>query len=497
MRTNRKHLGMIVLGMWAFLLSFSLAHGLQEDLKARRDRLKDLLGPETMLIAWSAPTRLYSRDIEYEYRQDSNLYYLTGITQPETTLILMPGNRTRQEILFVRQPDARREHRQGHTLTRAEASQVSGIETVYLRHQFESFVGALFNRRPYSVPRRVKTPEYDVFFSALGQGKARLALLLGPAPQLSEELTAPYAFAKRVRDRYLQAKIIDAGPLLARLRQVKTPYEQTVLEKSVAISARAHRAGMAAAAPGKYEYQVEAAIERVYLGNGAMSWGYPSIVGSGPNATILHYNTSQRRMVEGDLLLVDAAANYQGLTGDITRTYPVNGKFSPLQRDLYSLVLSAQKAGMKAAKSGNKTSDIEKAAEEVIKSGLLERHLITDSGGDQFRTWYTHGICHWIGMDVHDVGDYDRPLGPGMAFVIEPGLYIREQALDDLSDTPKNRAFAQAVRPAVIKYKNLGIRIEDSFLLTEQGLKRLSAGVPRTVEEIESFMQSRSQTTTQ
>jgi len=245
---------------------------------------------------------------------------------------------------------------------------------------------------------------------------------------------------------------------------------------------------MRTAAPGRFEYEVEAALEQVYLANGAMSWGYPSIVGSGPNATILHYGESSRKMESGDLLLVDAAANYQGLTGDITRSYPVNGRFSEAQKDVYRIVLKAQDEAMKAAKAGNKTSDIEKASEEVVKAGLLELGLITDAKGEQFRTFYTHGICHWIGMDVHDVGDYKRPLEPGMAFVIEPGLYIREAALDNLPQTPENKAFVEKVRPALQKYKNIGARLEDSFLLTESGPKRLSARVPRTIEEIEAFL---------
>jgi Xaa-Pro aminopeptidase len=222
-----------------------------------------------------------------------------------------------------------------------------------------------------------------------------------------------------------------------------------------------------------------------------MSPGYPSIVGSGPNATILHYQASARRMEDGDLLLVDAAASYRDLTGDITRTYPVNGRFTPAQRDLYSLVLAAQDAGAAAARAGRRTVDIEKACEEVVKPGLLALGLITDVTGDQFRTWYTHGVAHWIGMDVHDVGDYRRPLEAGMAFTIEPGLYIRPAALDQLPDTPENRAFKAAVGPAVERYKHVGVRIEDSFLLTPDGLERLSKDAPRTIEEIEKVMAGR------
>jgi Xaa-Pro aminopeptidase len=216
-----------------------------------------------------------------------------------------------------------------------------------------------------------------------------------------------------------------------------------------------------------------------------MSWGYPSIVGSGPNATVLHYGASSRKMQDGDLLLVDAAANFQGYTVDITRTYPVNGRFSDAQKDLYRMVLDAQEAGMRAAKVGNTHTDIDTATANVVKAGLLKLGLITDTSGDQFRTWYTHGIMHWIGLDVHDVGDYERPLAAGMAFVIQPGFYIRLDTLDHLPDTPENRAFKTAVRPVAEKYQNLGVHIEDSFVLTDTGLKSLSSTVPRTIEAIE------------
>ena len=218
-----------------------------------------------------------------------------------------------------------------------------------------------------------------------------------------------------------------------------------------------------------------------------MSWGYPSIVGSGPNATILHYGKSNRRMEPGDLLLVDAAANYQGYTGDITRTYPVDGTYTRAQRDIYEIVLAAQDAGIAAARTGNPVAAIQAACDEVLRAGLVRLGLVTDPKGQQFKIWSTHGVSHWIGMDVHDVGR-QRQLAPGMAFVIEPGIYIREAALDNLPKTPENLAFIEKVQPLVDKYKNIGVRIEDSFLLTATGLERLSSTVPRTVEEIERFL---------
>ncbi len=463
---------------------------LQDDLKARRARAAERLGPEAIAIFWSAPPRVYSTDVNYEYRQESNLLYLTGIDQEGTTLVLMPGNETRKELLFVRDADPRREHWNGHSLTPAEASAASGVQTVMTVSEFDSFIAALFSKRaaaPSPTEGAPSPTEYARFVQALTEGRAKLALLLDPVSDLAAPPGLVTQFASKLRDRFIGFAVQDATPILADLRQLKTPYEQDVLRKSVEISSDAHRAGMRAARPGKYEYEVEAAIEEVYLRNGAMSWGYPSIVGSGPNATILHYQKSGRRMESGDLLLVDAAANYQGLTGDITRTYPVNGTFTKEQRDLYEIVFAAQQAGEKAAKTGAQPRDIQAACDEVLRAGLVRLGLVTDPSGTQFKVWSTHGVTHWIGLDVHDVG-IRRPLDAGMAFTIEPGIYIREAALSDLPKTPENAAFIERIRPVVAKYKDLGVRIEDSYLLTSAGLDRLSKSVPRTIDEIEQFM---------
>jgi Xaa-Pro aminopeptidase len=476
------------LALFVLVATGASADGLPEELKARRERLMRSLGTDTMAILWSAPERAYSRDVDYEYRQDSDLLYLTGVTQPETVLVLMPGNRTRREILFIRPPDARREHWNGHLLTPAEATAQTGIATVHETPAFDRFFSDVMQQVPYGLKSReaaITDTEYTAFFDALDAGNAKIALRLPAAPDPQDPLGPEREFARQARDRFVNVAFVNVSPALAALRQIKTPYEQTVLTRSVEISSEAHLAGMKIARPGRFEYEVEAAIEQVYLANGAMSPGYPSIVGSGPNATILHYNASSRRMEDGDLLLVDAAANFQGLTGDITRTYPVNGKFTEAQREIYGIVLAAQEAGIAAARAGNGTVDIEKAARDVVKPALLKLGLITDTAGDQFRTWYTHGICHWIGMDVHDVGDYKKPLAPGMAFTIEPGLYIRPAALENLPDTPENRAFIEKVKPAVERFKNIGVRIEDSFLLTDGGLVNLSQKAPRTVADIE------------
>ncbi len=482
--------------LFALVIVFALrsvpvpAAQFQDDLKARRVRAMERLGPQSMLILWSAPTKVYSRDVDYKYRQDSNLYYLTGIDQEETILVLAPGARERKEILFVKPRDPVREHWVGHFLTKEEATAQSGIATIYLTAEFEPFITSVLSGTPYGSSQ--EPGEFDTFFKALDSGLARVFLILSPRSGLSEPPGPTVQFANRIKERFFGFSIQDATSLLRDLRQIKTPYEQKILQLSVDISNEAHLAAMRAVRPGMWEYEVEAAIEYVYRSRGALGWGYPSIVASGPNATILHYGKSTRRMEAGDLLLVDAAANYQYLTGDITRTYPINGAFSSLQKDIYGIVLAAQEEGIKVAKAGSKLSDIQKKTAETIKDGLFKLGLITDKSSDQYRTWSTHGPCHWIGMDVHDLGDSSRPLAPGMAFVIEPGIYIRDGALDSLPKTAENLSFIERVRPVYEKYKNIGVRIEDSFLLTESGLKQLSAKVPRGIEEIETYMKVQS-----
>ena len=461
----------------------------QDDLAARRMRVLERLSPESMLIFWSAPVRVYSHDVDYEFRQDSNLYYLTGIDQADTILVLLPGNERRREILFISPSNPVREHWEGHLLTPAEATEQSGVTTVYTTNEFEPFMNAVLSGSPYGVGPG--SQEFARFTRAVSSGTARLALMLTPKPGLSGDLPETYRFMRQVQERFPGIGAVDAFPILRELRQVKTPYERKLLQESADVSSDAHMAGMKAAKPGLYEYEVEAAIEYVYKKNGAFDWGYPSIVGSGPNSTVLHYNASKRRMVEGDLLLVDAAAHYKYMTVDITRTYPISGRFTAAQRELYDLVLAAQEEGMKVARVGARVSEIHQKTVDVIKAGLLRLGLITDASGDQYRIWYTHGSVHWIGLDVHDIGDGNRPLAPGMSFVIEPGVYIRESALEYLPKTPQNAAFIEKVRPMVQKYKDTGIRVEDSFLLTETGLHRLSAKVPRTADEIEAFLRAR------
>ena len=461
------------------------ASELTDDVKARRARVMEKLGPDAMLILWSAQAQRYSLDFDYEYRQDSNLYYLTGLTQENTILVLMPGNKTQRELLFVKDRNLAREQWTGTLLTQEQAKSETGVDRVFHASQFDEVIAGVLNRMP--VGGDEAPIDASRFYEALSAGRGRVALALSPRP-LNAPLTPELEFAQKIRERYVGFQVADASPMLNALRAVKTPYEQRILTRSVEISGEAQMAGMRAAHPGAYEYEVLAAIEAVQKGRGAVSWSYPSIVGSGPNATILHYPRGERQMQSGELLLVDAACNYGYLAADITRTYPVSGTFSPLHKDIYRIVLQAQEEAMAAARPGASLQEVHNKTVEVIKAGLLKLGLITDTKGDQYKMWYPHGASHFLGIDVHDVGDRKGPLAAGMAFTIEPGIYIRQSALDALPRTPENNALIEKIQPAVTKYADIGVRIEDSFLLESTGLRRLSSAVPRTIEEIEAFL---------
>ncbi len=462
---------------------------LSEDLAARRAKLMTALGPPTVLIIQSAPERVYSRDVEYEYRQDSDFYYLTGIDQPNATLILMPGNSSQREILFIEPANPAREHREGRRLTPGQATEASAVANVYSNVQLNSFLESVLDGRPFMpVPTAERPADFDVFLQAVDAGDAKLAIVLNRTASIEGPVSPTLAFANRLRDRFPGLRLRNVAPLVHALRQVKTPYERKILTQSVDISVKAQLAGMRAARPGAHEYAVKAAIEQVFRDSGASGWGYPSITGSGPNATILHYAAANRRMDAGDLMLVDAAANYRFYTGDITRTYPAGGKYTEPQKEIYRIVIEAQEEAIRVVKPGAMVRDVHQKTVDVIKAGLLRLGLITDAKGDQYRTWYTHGSVHYIGIDVHDVGDRFTPLAPGHAFVIEPGIYIREDGLASLEKTPENLAMIDKVKPAFERFRGIGIRLEDSFLLTETGLINLSAKVPRTIDEIETFL---------
>jgi Xaa-Pro aminopeptidase len=236
----------------------------------------------------------------------------------------------------------------------------------------------------------------------------------------------------------------------------------------------------------KWEYEVQAEVEYTFRRRNADYWGYPAIVGCGPNATTLHYEESQSPIKAGSLLLMDVGAEYDHYTADVTRTFPVNGKFTKEQAEIYQIVYDAQEAVARATKPGATMQELGGIASDTIAKGLIRLGLMTKP--EEIGLWYFHGLGHWLGMNVHDVGRYGVPLKAGMVFTNEPGIYIREDALNYLPDTPEAKQFIAKVRPAFEKYKNIGVRIEDDMLVTETGVVWMTKDLPRKMSDIEAFM---------
>jgi Xaa-Pro aminopeptidase len=279
-------------------------------------------------------------------------------------------------------------------------------------------------------------------------------------------------------------RLIDAAEILHEMRLRKDPVEIELLERAGEISAAAHSAAMAAVRPGLYEYEIQAVVEYAFRRAGCHRWAYPSIVASGSNATVLHYEENSQEMKEGDLLLIDAAGEWDYVAADITRTFPVSGRFRPAQRRLYDVVLDAQKKAIAAARTGNRFEDVHQAALLVLVEGMIATGLLSGTPEEviqteRYRRYYMHKTSHWLGMDVHDVGRYQtegssRLLEPGMVLTVEPGLYV---AAGDTEAPPE--------------YRGIGIRIEDDILITETGNQNLTSGVPKEVAEIEALCGSR------
>lgn len=489
------------------------------ELAARRARVAEKIGPNGVLLLFSGEPRVYANDVYYEFRQENNLYYLTNLQQRGATLVMMPGNTRTREVLFLPRRDPALETWNGHTYSPEEAASVSGIGEIYEAREFEPFMRALRKRQPYrpkddalllsatslagsaqpaALPvQPVKQPAvappsvstgYETLFATALRNEASLFLLLPPGDGESREYRQEQRYAAQWAQGANGYAVRDASPIFDELRMRKSGLELRLLQHAVDITTEGFGRAMAVVNRAQWEYEVEAEIEYTFKRRNADSWGYPSIVGCGPNATTLHYETSQGRVAQGDLLLMDVGAEYDHYTADVTRTYPVNGKFTAAQTDIYNIVLAAQEAGMRASRPGARLSDIHNAALEVVKDGLLRLGLITDRNSRQYLLWFMHGTSHYLGMNVHDVGVAGAKLEPGMVYTVEPGIYIREDALDHLAKTPENERLIAAVRPAFEKYKNIGVRIEDDVVITSDGYRNLSAALPRTIPEIEAFM---------
>ena len=472
------------------------------ELMQRRERVAKSIGPQSFMILFSTEPRVYANDVDYPYRQENNLYYLTQLKQKNATLVLLPGNTKVREILFLPRRNAAAETWTGHMYTPEEAHQISGIREIWQNTEFEPFIKALRNRQPYrpkpeslfmsDLPRDMPLTNdhgYTALFDAAAKGEAALFMLI-PGDGESREYKNEQRFAAEWARTASGFGIKNAWPIFTEMRLAKSPMELRILQHAIDISIEAHQRAWAAAGTAKWEYEVDAVMAYTFKLRNADNWGYPDIVGCGPNATTLHYIESQGPVKQGDLLLMDVGAEFDHYTADITRTFPVNGKFTPDQAAIYQIVYDAQEAVAKATKPGARLSDVNRAGTEVIRDGLLKLGLITDRNSMQYRMWFMHGTSHWLGMNVHDVGG-GSPMVPGSVFTNEPGIYIRLDALDQMPFgwTQENwEKFKATVRPAFEKYKGIGVRIEDDMLVTADGVRWMSEALPRKISEIEDFI---------
>ncbi|MEP7074224.1 MAG: aminopeptidase P family protein [Acidobacteriota bacterium] len=449
----------------------------QAELAKRRAAVVAKMADKSVLIMFSTEPKLYTNDVDYVYRQENNLYYLTNLKQKDATLVISKNGSDVREFLFIPQPDPRNETWNGKMSTFAEVSKTSGITKVVNAVEKDTFLQAVRDKKPFASMNNVaETPVADTVYLLLPENERDTDGLreFGSENVLSKQLSG--------------YKVANAQPIFADLRQIKSPYELKMLQHAIDISTEAHMRSWAMAGRAKMEYEVQAEVEYTFRRRNADFWGYPSIVGCGPNATTLHYEESQGPITAGNLLLMDVGAEYEHYSADVTRTFPVNGRFSKEQAEIYQIVYNAQEAAAMAARPGATMNDLSNAANAVILDGLFKLGLITDKTSSQYRIWYMHGLGHWLGMNVHDVGQYDIPLAPGMTYTNEPGIYIREDALNYLPNTPEWNAFKTKVMPAFEKYKNIGVRIEDDMVITKDGAEWMTKNLPRKMEDIEAFM---------
>jgi len=468
-----------------------------DELAVRRKHVAETIGPKAIMVLFSADPRVYTNDVDYPFRQENNLFFLTNLNQKRATLVLMPGNASLPEVLFLPRRSPAAETWTGHMYSPQEAAQLSGIKEIWEASEFEPFINALRMHKSYR-PEKAD----NILLSALGtvaQDRNEISDgRIDPAPTPfyllmnfpREGESHEYRQEQRFATSWTKESgftLQNAAPIFSQMRLRKSPMDLEILQHAIDISIEAHERAQAFAAQAKWEYEVDAQIAYTFKLRNADNWGYPDIVGCGPNATTLHYEEVQDPVKPGQLLLMDVGAEYGHYSADVTRTFPVGGKFSKEQAEIYQIVYDAQEAVGRVAKPGGSLSANHNAATDVIKDGLLRLGLITDRNSEQYRIWFMHGTGHWLGMNVHDVGGAAR-FEPGMTFTNEPGIYIRLDALDNLEKTPDNQKFIAAVRPAFEKYKGIGVRIEDDLVITPEGVKWMTGALPRSIPDIEAFI---------
>ncbi|MCU1264713.1 MAG: aminopeptidase Metallo peptidase [Acidobacteria bacterium] len=460
------------------------------ELAGRRARVSQAMGAKGVLVLFSGEPRVYANDVDYPFRSENNFYYLTNLKQTGSTLVLLPGN---WPVLFLPRRSPTAETWTGHMYSPEEAAELSGVREIWDATEFTPFIDAVKSHKSYR-PKGERillsaahtTAGWADLWAAAEKNEAEL-YLLATAGSESKEYRREQRFAEEWGKAPNGFNVRRVGPVFSEMRLSKSPLELQLLQHAIDISIEAHERAWANAAKTKWEYEVDAEVAYTFKLRNADNWGYPDIVGCGPNATTLHYEESQGPVKSGQLLLMDVGAEYEHYSADVTRTFPVNGKFSPAQAEIYQIVYDAQEAVARAARPGASLADVNQAGTEVIKDGLLKLGLITDRNSMQYRVWFMHGTSHWLGMNVHDVGGSSKFV-PGAVFTNEPGIYVRPDALDNLPNTPENEKFIAAIRPAFEKYKSIGVRIEDDMVITSDGVRWLTEALPRKISDIEAFI---------
>jgi len=424
----------------------------------RRRQLMRMAGDDAILVLPAAVERIRSRDTHYPYRQDSDLLYLTGFPEPEAVLVLVPGRRHGEVILFCRERDPEREGWDGPRFGPEGAIEAFGLDDAYPITDLDDILPGLLEGRSRVYYHFGRDQEFDL--KLIGWlNRVRAMVRQGAQP--------PHEF-------------LELGHLLDEMRLFKDREELKLMQRAADISVQAHEVAMRAARPGVREYELQAELERVFRMHDAEP-AYGSIVGAGANACVLHYRANNAIAKDGDLVLVDAGAEYRGYASDITRTFPVSGRYSKEQRALHDLVDAAQLAAREQARPGvpyeaGHVAAVATLTEGLLRLGLLKGKLEKNIADGSYRRFYRHKTGHWLGLDVHDVGEYrfdgeSRLLEPGMVFTIEPGLYIAPE------DTGVDA-----------KWRGIGIRIEDDVLVTKDGHEVLTRKLARSADEIEALM---------
>lgn len=429
---------------------------------ALRDFIARLDATDVAIIP-SAKEVVRSHDTNYRFRQNSDFLYLTGFDEPDAIAVIRPHHVEHPYILFVRPRDAEKELWDGVRAGVEGAKELYGASEAFPIAEFET-----------------KLPE-------LLTDRTNLIYRLGTDTELDGKIIKQLATLRAMTRRGVISPltITDIAKVVHEMRAIKTDAEIKLIERAAQISAEAHLAAMKTVKPGMYEYEIEALVDYTFRRHGCAASSYGSIVGGGNNATILHYVKNDAQLKDGELLLLDAGAEYQTYAGDITRTFPINGKFTNEQREIYELVLSAQVACVEAARAGVSMDELYNLSARILTEGLVrlnvlqgETEKLIEEG--EHKKFYPHKLGHFLGMDVHDVGAYykdgtARPLEAGMIVTIEPGLYFNEATDESVPE----------------KYKGIGVRIEDDVLITKDGNRVLTGGVPKTIDEIEALMNAK------